>query len=210
MFALKHRELLPTGVVDEFENLTASLKANILAEHNEDGTHGDVVADSLTLGGASMGEWINIPYDSARYVSGGSGTWTVDEADQLILRYTRIRDIAIVHFALQNTVISTDTPTDGLLIKFPELHVVPLRDTLGNVYPSGTGRVKYNNITEAVSGNCDCDIYASNLADVVPSTIFEMYGMTVTFASLPVTIRFAGTLTFALEKDNVAVPYYGS
>ena len=39
MFSLKYRDLLSTETLDELENLVARLKAFLLAEHNEDGSH---------------------------------------------------------------------------------------------------------------------------------------------------------------------------
>jgi hypothetical protein len=179
-------------------------------EHNADGSHGDVTADSLTLNGLKVGELQNLPYDSARYVSGGSGTWTVAEANQVRLAWAQIGRLAFVTLVLDQTIVSVDTPTNGLLIKLPEIHITPARGTTGIQWPAGTGRLKYYNHTEAISGNCDCDIYASDFANATPSTIFEFYGMTVTFASLPVTISFAGTLVFCIEENNVANPFFGS
>lgn len=39
MFSLRYRDLLPGSTLDELEQLVAKLKAFLLAEHNDDGSH---------------------------------------------------------------------------------------------------------------------------------------------------------------------------
>jgi hypothetical protein len=39
MVGLRYRDLLPSSTLDELESLIARLKAFLLEEHNEDGTH---------------------------------------------------------------------------------------------------------------------------------------------------------------------------
>jgi microcystin-dependent protein len=58
MFGLLNRDTLPTVVLDEFEHLVSSLKAFLLKEHNEDGTHFTSTATNIPLGGI-------LPYSGA-------------------------------------------------------------------------------------------------------------------------------------------------
>ena len=48
---LKFRHILPTMVVEEFDNIVATIRAFFGVEHKEDGTHGNLHADSITVAG---------------------------------------------------------------------------------------------------------------------------------------------------------------
>lgn len=39
MFSLRYRDILPGSTLDELEQLVAKMKAFLLAEHNDDGSH---------------------------------------------------------------------------------------------------------------------------------------------------------------------------
>lgn len=140
MFGLNFRELLPHSVVDEFDQLFPRLNRWALEEHHDDGTHGDVVADSLTLGGGLVGEFVQLPFAKSRYLGLGGGTWTVAEANQLVLGYARAKAIAMVAFTIRGTTIATAT-CQSLNISLPELQIFPfLADTSTQAFTEcGTG-----------------------------------------------------------------------
>jgi len=207
---LKFRDTLPQTVVDELDQLLPKLRQYLYSEHDADGAHTDVTADSVSLQGAKAGEVIDLPYDAARYYTNSSSVWTVSSANQIVLRYTRIGQLVVLNFVLDGTIIATDTPSDGLHIRLPELHAIPARSTSGTLYASGIGTAYYNNITQVVTGICGVQAFARDYAGVVPSTDLEIFGMTVAFASLPVTMHVEGTVSFFVEPNNVATPYYGS
>ena len=48
---LRFRNVLPTMVVEELDGIVATIRAFFGVEHKEDGTHGDLHADSITLKG---------------------------------------------------------------------------------------------------------------------------------------------------------------
>src|SRR4051812_14388542 len=77
----------------DLQRLQTAITAGWGQEHNPDGSHGDVVADSLDLQGAAVGEWVDLPYSAARFDTDGSGVWTVDATDVNYLRMSRIGQI---------------------------------------------------------------------------------------------------------------------
>ena len=136
-FALKFREQLTGAIRDEFENLVSSITGWSRLEHNTDGTHGDVTATSLSLQGAGVGELVDLPYDAARFYTGGSGVWTVAEADLQYLKATRIGQIVIVWFGIDDSALTVDV-AEQLYIRIPEFHAFPSSRT-GNPYQMWEG-----------------------------------------------------------------------
>lgn len=55
MFGLNFREILPQIVVDEFDNVVTQIGAFLSREHNNDGTHADITADTVTTTGNVRG-----------------------------------------------------------------------------------------------------------------------------------------------------------
>jgi hypothetical protein len=206
---LKFRDTLPPEVLHELEQYNANLNQYIYREHDENGKHTDVTADSVSLQGANIGEVVDLPYSSVRYTTGGSGTWTVEQTDQSFLRYVRVGQMVVLNFALGNTVISVDTPTDDLIINLPEFQAITGKATSGGIYLAANGVASYANTTEAVTGFCRAYVEAVNVAGFMPYTRVGLYGMQVTFAALPVTISFWGTLTFFIQPNNTAVSFSG-
>lgn len=125
MIKLKFSDLLPEAVKNEFEQLSASLKAFLLKGHNEDGTHGDIVADSLTIQGGQLGVYYDLPYDAARYVTDtGTVTWTVAEAGQTLLRAMRVGSRVEVLFDVTGTLASGAGDKAGaVIIRLPEFFI---------------------------------------------------------------------------------------
>ncbi len=53
----------------------------------------------------ALGEWIDVTYNSANFTA-SSGTWTVDNADQILYRYTLIGQTMILAWELDTTTVS--------------------------------------------------------------------------------------------------------
>ena len=125
MVNLNFRDLIKGTVGDEFDNLVARLNKMWGVEHVDDGTHGDITADSLDLQGAAVGEFVDLqPHASVRFTASGTTVWTVTDAKVNYLKYTRTGQLVTLFFS----VIDTDTTTatgDTLIILLPELHVIP-------------------------------------------------------------------------------------
>ena len=46
---LRFRNVLPTMVVEELDGIVATIRAFFGVQHKEDGTHGNLTADSITV-----------------------------------------------------------------------------------------------------------------------------------------------------------------
>lgn len=49
MIALAWREILPTALVNELDQLVAGIRSYLFTEHTQEGSHADVIADSVTV-----------------------------------------------------------------------------------------------------------------------------------------------------------------
>ena len=87
------------GVVDK---LAANINGLLMAEHNQDGSHGVITERGRTV---ALGVWTDIPYAAANYTASGAMTWTVALADQASLRYILIGRTCTVQFRIQLTTV---------------------------------------------------------------------------------------------------------
>ena len=217
MFDLRFRTQLPEIVAAELESLVASLRGFLGSEHNDDGTHGDVTAESVTLQGATVGTLDSIAHDSARYFAEGSAVWTVGAADQIYFRSSRIGQLVFVQFSLETTAITVDT-SGSLFIRLPEFHAIPSRDSGGSISYQVGGVLYWNDIANSRSGMGQVSAIAQDFSNAVPSTLLQLDKMQdgTSAASMFSTwaissdLWIQGSCWFAVEPDNVATPYYGS
>lgn len=133
MFGLINRGIMPQSVTDEFENFTSRLKGLWTKEHNEDGTHGDITASSITLENKRVGELVNVPYNSAKFNTLDAGIWTVSESNYSYINYAQVGQLIFVNFEILNSTLTFDT-TDGFTFTIPEVHAVSTF-----IGPSGEG-----------------------------------------------------------------------
>jgi len=125
MFGLVNRDRLDAVVLDEFEHLIAGLSSFLLEEHEEDGTHGDITAESIESPAISLspgalapiGTWTPVIRTAAHFTS-DSGSWTVDP-DNAYVRYTKIGQTIILNVFIPNTSEITGTP-EFLRLDLPE------------------------------------------------------------------------------------------
>jgi hypothetical protein len=119
-FDIFHRiELMgiSSWIVEELEKAYAAISSTWNVEHNDDGSHADVRADSYTERGRAfpLGFWIDPPFVAADFIA-DSGTWTVAAADTDI-RYSVIGDMLFIAFDMRFTNVSA-TP-NLLMMKLP-------------------------------------------------------------------------------------------
>lgn len=217
MFDLRFRSQLPGIVAAELESLVATLRGFLGLEHNDDGTHGDVTADSLTLQGATVGTFDAIAHDSTRFFAEGSAVWTVAAGDQVFFRASRIGQLVFVQFSFESTAITVDT-SGSLFIRLPEFHAIPSRDSGGSISYQVGGVLYWNDLTNSKSGMGQVSAIAQDFSNTVPSTLLQLdkmqdgtsaASMFSTWA-ISANLWIQGSCWFAVEPDNVAVPYYGS
>jgi len=127
---------LDAMTVMELDGLVAKLNAYLSQQHNAQGGHTAITADSVTVTGAvtaprayldrifqfrrpaALGEWTTVPYAATHFATVGAGTsWGVDAADILTHRYTLIGHTLHYSVVLTNTDV-TGAPTE-LLIQVP-------------------------------------------------------------------------------------------
>lgn len=213
MFGLKWADQLTGAIRDEFESLAAALIGWTGAEHNNDGTHSDITADTISIHDAVIGEPVNLPYSSARFFTSSSGVWTVAEADVVYLRATRIGQLVFVQFNLTTTGLATDT-ADSLYIRLPELHALP-NIVGGSPAYQVSGVLDWQDVSNATNGTGLVSAQAQTFAGTVPSTVLQLdrVGPTnATYSAWAISADFniTGSIWFALEPNNVPTPFFGS
>ena len=163
---VNYRDGLDQQTVTELDNTTAHITGFLRQEHNADGSHADVTANSLSLGGAPVGEWVDIPYAAARYTTVDAAVWTVQEADVQYLKVARVGSIAFVCFRVVNTAITVDTATNGLYIFLQQLNTFPRSTNFSDPTlspPFGIGMIEWsrNNGGSGMQGLAYIDAYSS-------------------------------------------------
>jgi hypothetical protein len=216
MLDLLFRGQLGETVGAELDHLTASIRGVLSTEHNDDGTHSDVTATSLTLQGATVGTIDEIAHDATRFFAEGSAVWTVSSDDLLYMRTSRIGQLVFVQFSLQTTVITTDT-SESLFIRLPEFAAIPGRDSGGSLTYQVGGVLYWSDIEHSTSGMGQVSAIAQDFTNAVPSTLLQLDRMrdgtsaSSMFGAWPISnnLTIHGSCWFAVQPDNIAVPFYG-
>lgn len=124
MFGLKYLAELQDSVRQEFEQLVNALRGYVIVEHNDDGTHSDVTADSVASANGyhehnrlvGMGEWVPLNV-AASDLESDSGSWTFTLTNYSI-RYMRVGKSITIQVTIFNNAEVTGTP-EFLRIKLP-------------------------------------------------------------------------------------------
>ena len=120
MFTLPNQTTLPLTTAAALQSLVTQLNAWASAEHNNDGSHAAITAESIQLDPNvttqpvpaptnQVGQLINLPYGQTRFVTIGtpSTDWTVTNNDMYQLAAIQVGQLVCVQFALFNTVLSS-------------------------------------------------------------------------------------------------------
>lgn len=189
------------GVLSE---IGSGLRAWLMQEHNNDGTHGAVTATSLKLQGSLVGVVSSLPYDAARF-SSGAGTWTVTTTQMVQLIVARCGQMAYVRFFCDGSTLITST-TGNFYVALPELHALPvIGPTIVTGIIPADGSVWWNDRQHATTGTGVCGIQATAFAGAVPSTRLNMT------ASFPLSndLVVSASCWVPLEANNAPHPFYG-
>jgi hypothetical protein len=207
MLGLRFRDALPPVVLDELENIVSKVKGFFSAEHNDDGTHGDITADSVTLHGGQVGELIDLPFNATRYLTDSSAVWTVSSDDQVYLRYSQIGRMAWVEFWLQTTVTTVDV-ADSLLIRLPELH--PLRAMVEAGVTFGAqhtcGSFQWADLEHSTAGMGYVIAQTINSGGYQAAVVRLVKNDAATFA-VANNYMVRGFAIFPLNTDNAPIPF---
>lgn len=212
MFGLINRGQLTSFVANEFENLTARLKALWLTEHNEDGTHGDIVPSSVTLQGAPLGTYVDIRYDADLFFGVGSADWTVSSDDIVYFRAMRFGQLVFIQFRFDSTVLATDTSSD-LYIRLYDYHMKALVTSTGSNVEQFGGMCRWYDRQAGTTGQGEISVIAQDAGALIPaSTLLELFCVDTdgTFKDWAISndLDITGFCWFITEPDNVAVPFW--
>jgi hypothetical protein len=207
LFSISFLDQLPEGMRDIFDDFVTGLQIWSGKEHNTDGSHKDVTASSLTLQNAKVGTLINLPFDAARFTS-SAGTWTVSSTQAVILRVSRVGQLAFFEFVCDGSTLAT-TAAANFFIALPELHALPQNGptiTTGVVHT--TGRLQWNDRQHATTGFGTVGVQATAFSGKIPQTRVVMYQDGGNF---PVSndLVIEGGCWFPLEAGNTGRTYYG-
>jgi hypothetical protein len=195
----------------DLERLSKAVNAGWATEHASDGTHANITPDAITLQGADVGTWTDLPYAATRFFSSGASVWTVTQANVNYLRATRIGQLVIVMFSLNTTGITVATAA-SLFIRLPEYHAIPtvggspllLQEWVGGV-------VDWSDITNGTNGMGDVTALA-NPSTTAPTTSIELSRLgpvNATFSNWAISanLGMAGMCMFPCELNNIPLPY---
>lgn len=125
-FTLRDRNGLPTRVANEFDSLTANITGFTRTQHDDNGAHTDITADSVesTAGyfergrNVALGEWPIIEFIAANYTANGAMTWTVGADDNLSFFSTVIGNTVMWSVAVRHSTVG-GTLNSQLIVKIP-------------------------------------------------------------------------------------------
>lgn len=102
--------------------LVASISTGYATEHNDNDTHKDIHADSISERGRTVanGVWVDVPFNPANFV--GSGAMTVAVATQTTYAYMLVGKTMTVSFILAGITIG-GTPDTLIMVKIPAGYV---------------------------------------------------------------------------------------
>lgn len=209
MFGLVNRGILPPTVTDELEKFSSKLQGLWKAEHNEDGSHGVIKADSIVVNGFPMEDVVDVPFNSntyRTYVEDAFGIyWTVTSTNQNVLRYYCVGRLAFVEFHVRTTTLSGGNVAT-LYINIPNLKPMKTKGPSGysSAYQSRVGTFEWF-CTDGISlgsgsGAVDISEDSNNGVDIL---LTKEYSGTTARIFYPATdLEIRGSCTFLLEKNE--------
>jgi len=211
-FGLTNREGIPPTTLSAFDNLTSSLQGVWAAEHNLDGSHGAVTAESIDLRGAQVGGWVDLPYSATRFQTQGIGVWTVTATNQAYLKAMRIGEAVWVMFQIEGSTITIDT--SSLLIWLPEFTGFQVGRPASPSTPYVGGIANWIDRAGFTSGLTSVTAYAQPpaVANGKSRTVLSIdkFGpVNATFGQFPITANFdlVGSCWFPVTTANEATTF---
>lgn len=206
---LQFRDVLSPDIVAEFDNVLPKIGGQLDAQHNPDGSHGDITVASVSLQGAMVGEVVNLPYSSTRYGdASGVQTWTVLESGQTYLRASQVGQIVFVQFYAAGDLSGN---VNQLQIALPEFNAFPNIDGSGFPISNGTGNLWW--ISSVGSGHGIVRPIPINFTGPQPQTTLRLTNVADgTFTDVwdaATGLSIAGSVWFVLNPDNAANTFYG-
>lgn len=150
MLGLHYRNLLPQSVADELDHICATIKGYLTKEHNDDGTHADVTASSLTLQKNFVGQATSVgvyPNISSSLLSGDNTT--VWHSASGYIRYTVIGQAVFIQFNVLGTLVDT-ADSSRLYITIPDLKVLSDGPSVADATQLGAGNFFWQNQAQFV------------------------------------------------------------
>lgn len=109
-------------IVKELDGLAAVYNGLLDEQHNDDGSHSDITADTVEANSflvrgdmANLGEWFSPGFKTTYFTGNNSMTWTVARADVQVFKYTIIGTTMIVAFTILGSTVA-GTPSTALQI----------------------------------------------------------------------------------------------
>lgn len=106
-------EAISASLAQAINGIVAGVGASWDKEHKDDATHGAVTADNVTTRGAyyeksrtaAIGYMTDVlsNHDASRYTASGTMTWTVQAADVIYYKYTRLGNLVFLLFHIGGT-----------------------------------------------------------------------------------------------------------
>lgn len=199
-------EVARQQVQADLERIAIAVNSGWSKEHNPDGTHAAVTADTLSLQGALVGVPVDLPYDATRYRPYGAGLWTVGSTDHIYLRYARIGQLAWVEFWLQETAL--DTINEELYIRLPELHPLRAQVDAGAAFGANHTCGVFNWV-DIAAGTEGMGFLVSVTVNTNGFQTAQLHLVKSDYANFAVTtnLMVRGSCMFPLNANNIAIPF---
>lgn len=202
----------------QLEQMAAAINSSWDQEHTADGSHGDIVADSLELQDARVGEWVELVYEATRFSGEPGLTVTVPENTVYIFRYMRIGQLILLQFHFSGTIGGSagEGTASDVRVKLPELHALPLKSGTSGGFQS-CGTFLWENLAATLpQGFSQTLITSYVMTEAVPNTTLNLTKFDASSASgTGVTgwvngdFGVQGFALFCSEPSNAANPFYG-
>lgn len=197
--------------------LEAQLRTLLDQEHNDDGSHGDISVDSLTLHDSLVGDVSELAWSAGRFEAAfTAGTWDITSTASKMryLRTSQVGRIAFVSFRIEGTIIATDS-VEELWIRLPELHAMPAINTSHVAVSFAGGVCQW---VDSAAGDVGMGLVApaaDGFTNSVPGTLlvvtkYNSDAKALTQWPISTDLTIDGSAWFFLEPDNHPTPFFGA
>lgn len=197
----------------EFEKLSAGINGYLGLEHGDDGTHTDIVPDTISLQGAQVGVWTDLPTTGGRFYTSDTAVWTVEPTDINYLKAMRIGELVLVTFSLEHSEITVSATGGGLYLAMPEFSAIPFSSTGRPFQCYLGGMLEWNDIQHSDVGVGTVTAIAQPplVANGPSYTVLKLgrLGTNSRYEDWPVSnnISVTGTVWFPVMPNNQPITY---